>query len=162
VLAGVAGLPAADPEYTPFAPTMIPHWRFIAGEDIAEPLFAGAMTYMSLRVFTSAEFSFVERCGRKLREMPHPLGEDAQTSATVPPGGSGFPGRPTSQQLIEAELEDRFKRGEMSESQMAEATALSAWLKAKHPTMPQAKPNTIRTNIAPRHRQLMACRKSSA
>ena len=70
VLAGVAAPPTADPEYTPFTPTMLPHWRFIAGDDIAEPLFAGAMTYMSLRVFTNAEFSFVERCGRKLREMP--------------------------------------------------------------------------------------------
>lgn len=166
VLAGVAAPPTADPEYTPFTPTMLSHWRFIAGEDVAEPLFAGAMTYVSLRVFTNAEFSFVERCGRKLREMP-PLSAAADAAGApvlsqAPPSmRSGFAGRPTSQQLVEMELEARFERGEMLASQMAEAAALSAWLKMTHPKMPQAKPNSIRTNIAARHRQLMACRKSS-
>lgn len=82
ILAGVPSPPSADPEYVRMSPVMLPHWVFIAGDDRAEPLYSGAVELLALRVFTPAEFAFVEVCGGRLRPMPGST--LAPTSAPLP------------------------------------------------------------------------------
>jgi len=73
-----------------------------------------------------------------------------------PPNYStGAPGRPTSRQLVEIEMERRATAGEMITASMAqEAAALSAWLKREHPGAPQMTPKTIQCVMASRYRTL--------
>lgn len=67
---------------------------------------------------------------------------------------SGAPGRPTSMQLVEAELNSRIaalKPGEkLGDSATDVADQLSAWLKKAHPTAASCKPKTIKNGLSRR------------
>jgi hypothetical protein len=69
---------------------------------------------------------------------------------------SGAPGRPTSMQLIEVELDNRIaalKTGEMLGVYGTEVSKqLSAWLKKTHPAMPPCTAKTIANKLRPKMR----------
>lgn len=67
IIAGVLCPPSPDPQYVPFAPNMLPHWRFIPGQDVAEPRIAAAVRFMSIRVFTNEEWTCLNAIDRRLR-----------------------------------------------------------------------------------------------
>ena len=69
---------------------------------------------------------------------------------------TGYPGRPSSAQLIEAELRARASRGEMLLQIAREAAYLEAWLKSEHPSAPSAKAPSIENAIREVYRQLRA------
>ncbi len=70
MIAGVPCPPVPDPQYVPFAPNMLHHWRFVPGQDVADPLFPGAAPFMSLRVFTLLEWAVLDATDRRLRARP--------------------------------------------------------------------------------------------
>ena len=67
---------------------------------------------------------------------------------------SGFPGRPTSQALIRAEMLERAKQGQLAPTLAGEAQYLSDWLRTAHPDQPQATPKTIRNSLSKEYRRL--------
>lgn len=72
---------------------------------------------------------------------------------------SGAPGRPSSMQLVRAEFEARWKRGEVEKAAGAEAAALSTWLAKTHPKAPRLTPKTIRNKLGPEHLRRWHARK---
>jgi hypothetical protein len=56
---------------------------------------------------------------------------------------TGAPGRPSSSQLVEAELDRRISEGTRSSSVTEEAKLLADWLKKNYPKLPQMTPKTI-------------------
>lgn len=86
VIAGVPCPPSPDPQYVPFAPNLLPHWRFIPGQDVAEPLFAGSAPFMALRVFTPMDWIALDAVDRRLRVRPREsaVSGDRITTASNP------------------------------------------------------------------------------
>jgi len=90
VVAGVPCPPTPDPQYVPFAPNMLPHWRFIPGQDVAAPRIPAATAYMSVRVFTVMEWVLMEAMECRLRAQPrdsadlgtHPNGNPLNTTVS--------------------------------------------------------------------------------
>jgi len=74
-------------------------------------------------------------------------------SEPLPPK-SGTPGRPTSSHLFVQEMERRARLGLLLPSLAAEARHLSQWLADNHKSMPQAKPDSVRTSIRARYWEL--------
>lgn len=60
---------------------------------------------------------------------------------------SGFPGRPSSRHLVEAEFKRRSQAGELEPSLEKEAAALERWLSETHPGAPRARKKTIQNAI---------------
>lgn len=69
---------------------------------------------------------------------------------------SGAPGRPSSIQYVEAELEARQARGETLRSLTLEADALADWLSQTHPTAPRMAAKTIKNKFRALYRELEA------
>jgi hypothetical protein len=68
---------------------------------------------------------------------------------------TGAPGRPTSRQLVETEMERRAETGEMITTSVAkEAAALADWLKCTHPRAPRLSTKTLQNTIAEKWRAL--------
>ena len=154
ILGGVPAPPSADPEYVPFSPTMLPWWRFIAGDDAAESLVPGATSYVALRVFTPLEFGFVQRCDGKLRPL-----SDVIAAAPVTPRRTGCAGRPSSANLAKVEMQRRADAGQMLSTLIEEAEHLVAWLQAAHPKEPQPKAKSLSDALRDEYR-ILKSRKS--
>jgi hypothetical protein len=165
VLAGVGSPPSPDPEYQAFAPTMLSHWSFVPGEDVAVPRVAGGLTFVSLRVFTLMEFAFVERSGRKLRPLARVGATDAiqltsdverapATEAVASSYRTGAAGRPSSVALVIGEMKRRHAAGELQGSLAQEAKALVHWLQGEHPLHPPLKPKSAENAIRNDYRLL--------
>lgn len=60
---------------------------------------------------------------------------------------TGFPGRPTTKHLIDAELRRRVEAEEIEDTLIGEAQALSEWAERKYPHQPHAQPTSIANNI---------------
>jgi hypothetical protein len=68
---------------------------------------------------------------------------------------TGAPGRPSSMQLVEREMDQRAAAGTMITTSMAkESAALSAWLKTEHPLAPRLTPKSIQNTQATKWRGL--------
>lgn len=68
------------------------------------------------------------------------------------PASGGFPGRPTSKHLVEAEFQRRVKAGEIEQSLQRQAEVLAIWLRKVHSEMPQAEVKTIVNNLREAYR----------
>ena len=60
---------------------------------------------------------------------------------------TGAPGRPTSMQLVEGELERRASDQLLEKSLAEQARVLESWLRETHPSQPRATKTTIENNI---------------
>lgn len=145
VLAGVPAPIGFDPVYQPISPVMLPHWRFIAGDDRAEPLTMGAVPYVSLRVFSIEHFAFVVRCGGRLRPLPRLEDQQYRT---------GVAGRPTPVHLAKVQLYKRHAAGQMKAALGAECAAIVSWLEEEHPDAPKIKPKSLAEALRAEHRRL--------
>ena len=70
-------------------------------------------------------------------------------------GRSGYPGRPSVRNLVEAELRRRAAAGECRGSLREEAEDLFAWVKQAHPDAPHPTPKTIENQIRHLRRMLV-------
>jgi hypothetical protein len=73
---------------------------------------------------------------------------------------TGAPGRPTSMQLIERELETRAAQGALEQTLAEQARVLETWLKVEHPEHPRAGTKTIENGIRTRFRDFKALEKN--
>jgi hypothetical protein len=73
---------------------------------------------------------------------------------------TGAPGRPTSMQLIERELETRAAQGALEQTLAEQARVLETWLKVEHPEHPRARTKTIENGIRTRFRDFEALEKN--
>lgn len=69
---------------------------------------------------------------------------------------TGAPGRPTSIQLVRAELQSRHRKGVAAATITQEAAALSEWLGKAHPQAPQLTAKTIKNQLGGEFRELHA------
>ena len=69
---------------------------------------------------------------------------------------TGTPGRPTSKQLVEAEMKRRAAAGLMRTSLKAEAEELATWLQETHPLAPRMGPKTMQNALRALYRELSA------
>ncbi len=75
-------------------------------------------------------------------------------AATAQDYRNGCPGRPTSKQLVEAELRRRATAGELAGTLAEECRYLKAWLSSAHPTAPQMTQKAIENAFRGVYRQL--------
>jgi hypothetical protein len=71
---------------------------------------------------------------------------------------TGFAGRPTSWNLIEAECRHRWAAGERHPKMAEWGRVLLAWLEQRHPEAPQPKPKTLANRLPSLLRELEANR----
>jgi hypothetical protein len=93
-----------------------------------------------------------ERAVIQLRKKPEikrltPGSPESTAPAETPPYRTGTQGRPTSINLVAAELVRRQGAGQTLDTQAAEARALTAWLVHTHPEAPKIGDKAIRTNV---------------
>ena len=72
------------------------------------------------------------------------------------PYRSGLPGRPSSKQLIDSELREKWSAGERHDSMREWASVLRDWLAKHYPNAPQSGEKAILNNIGPIIRKLKA------
>jgi hypothetical protein len=112
-----------------------------------------------LRGFDDA---LVDRRGarwRRLMVLKSDVARFWSFGAAEPPR-TGAPGRPTSMQLIERELETRAAQGALEQTLAEQARVLETWLKVRHPRHPRARTKTIENGIRKRFRDLKALEKN--
>jgi hypothetical protein len=93
------------------------------------------------------------------------------TDLVEPPTGevfyhTGFAGRPSGRNLVEAEMKRRAESGELEPSLVAEVKALAVWYAQTHPypEWPPLQPGTMRNTLRGLYRELrsVGCTKLSA
>ena len=110
----------------------------------------GGVTLRGVRVFAAGP-----RAAPLVEEppvVPEMLAAPADYTS-LPPGRSGFAGRPNSQQLVGLEHARRLAAGEAQDKITHEAKYLSAWLATNYPEWPQATPKAIANKIGAAHRR---------